>query len=636
MCRIAGIVNFNKSISTKDWTSLQACSPILEKGGPDAEGLRRNDKSAFLHRRLSIIDTSEAANQPFLSLNGRYQLLFNGEIFNYKELYTSHLAPKNIRLKTASDTEVLLHLFIEYGTAALELLSGFFALCFYDTEEHKAIIARDRFGKKPLVIFEDEDRFIFCSEMKGLMAFDISRKINPIALQLYFQLNYLPPHLSMLQNVRKLSPGHYLEFSSNGITEKSFYSTKIRTEEYNKMSYDEAKKTLIDKMRISVRERMIADVPLGAFLSGGIDSSVVVALAAQETDKLNTFSIGYKDNPVFDETKFAKLVAKKYNTQHQVFYLEETDYKEELFNILDYLDEPFADSSAIPQFILCKKTKKEVTVALSGDGGDEVFAGYNKHKAEWMFRNNKSFSGFAKVTAPIWNALPKTRNSFLGNKVRQMNKFSKGAQLSMKDRFFRWCSILDQKESFNLFSEKTQSLIKVNKVDEIQSEYTQKIQNQDLNEFLLADLNLVLPGDMLHKVDMMSMANALEVRSPFLDYKVVDFAFSIPETYKIDKNLKKRIVQDSFRSMLPEEIYNRPKQGFEIPLLEWFRTDLHSFIFDDLLEKEFVESQGIFDYAEIERIRKKLMSNNPEYIQATIWALIVFQYWYKKYDVSIN
>ncbi len=631
MCRIAGVINFRKELSDADWQALQSCSKILEKGGPDAAGFKRNEKAAFLHRRLSIIDTSTAANQPFVSQDGRFQFIYNGEIFNYKALYEKYLLPKGVMLKTSSDTEVLFELLKNYGSTCLQWLSGFFAFCFYDVQSHTALLARDRFGKKPMVVYQNDDKIIFASEMKAILAFDFDKIISPTAVQLYFRLNYLPPHLSILKQVYKLKPGHYIQLQASGVEEKAYYKTEKHPAEYKEHTYQQAKDMLIEKMAASVQERMIADVPLGAFLSGGIDSSVVVALAAQCTKHLNTFSIGYKNNPIFDETKYAKLVANKYQTNHEVFYLDEDDFKNEVFHLLDYLDEPFADSSAIPQYILCKQTRKKVTVALSGDGGDEVFAGYNKHKAEWLFRNNTLLTTFAKSTAPVWEKLPKSRNSALGNKIRQLNKFAKGAKLDMKERYFQWCSILAADEAMPLFAAAFARQINMQDAETIREQYSQHIQSNDFNEFLLADLNLVLPGDMLQKVDMMSMANSLEVRSPFLDFKVVDFAFSLPAEYKINKQLKKRIVQDAFRDMLPEEIYNRPKQGFEIPLLDWFRKDLYSYIFDDLLNEEFINQQGIFDFAQIEKLRDKLLSNNPEYVQATIWALVVFQHWYKKY-----
>jgi asparagine synthase (glutamine-hydrolysing) len=629
MCGILGTISFSKKKITLDEFKINLDK--LQQRGPDAVGIFENQQVFLAQRRLSIIDTSEGANQPFIDTSGNYVLVFNGEIFNFNELKKTKLSTFNIQYKTNSDTEVLMYLLIHYGTTCLNWLSGFFAFAFYNKTNNETLLARDRFGKKPLIIYQDDDQLIFGSELKALINLMPTKKINPNAVALYFQYNYIPPTLSVLEGVRKLKPGHFVTIKNNSIEESEYYKLAIKPENYNIHTYENAKLELVNLMQNAVRERMISDVPLGAFLSGGIDSSVVVALAAQETDKLKTYSIGFKDNPIFDETKYAQLVAKKYNTDHHAFYLDEKDYKDEVFNVLEYLDEPFADSSCIPQYILCKKTKKHVTVALSGDGADEMFAGYNKHKAEWTIRNNKLITFLAKAGNPIISTLPQNKNTKVGNFTRQLAKLSEGASMSKKDRFTRWSSILNIENTKSLFSDGFKNEINSKEVEQINSEYNKHIITNDFNEQLLADMNLVLPADMLHKVDMMSMANSLEVRSPFLDYKVVDFAFSIPPSFKIDKQLKKKIVQDAFREYLPEELYNRPKQGFEIPLLEWFRTDFSDYIFNDLLKKEFIEQQNIFNYKEIEKIKQKLYSDNPGYIVATIWALIVFQYWYKKY-----
>ncbi len=632
MCGIAGSYFFQKKqISVK---AFENALNNMSKRGPDAAGIFEDDKVQLGHRRLSIIDTSSGANQPLFDDSKNYVLVFNGEIFNYEELKKTKLEKYRHLFKTHSDSEVLLYLLIAYGTGCLPWLSGFFAFAFYDMKDHSLIIARDRYGKKPLVIFQDEEKMIFASELKAILPLMPEKEINTASVSLYFQYNYLPPEQSILKKVRKLKPGTCLSIKNNVVEEKCYYQLEIKPQLYDRFSYDTACNELVHLMSKSVEERMISDVPLGAFLSGGIDSSVVVALASQYTKKLNTFSIGYKDNPVFDETKYANLVAKKYNTDHEVFYLEEKDYKEEIYSILDYLDEPFADSSCIPTYILCKKTRQYVTVALSGDGGDEVFAGYNKHKAEYMIRKNKMMGLIAHYGSPLWNILPQNKNTRTGNYIRQIVKLSEGAGLSKGARHIRWSSILSTQNVQSLFSEDFRQKIQQNEAERINAGYAGMIQTEDFNEVLLTDMNLVLPGDMLHKVDMMSMANSLEVRSPFLDRQVVDFAFGLPAHFKIDDQLKKKIVQDAFRNYLPPELYNRPKQGFEIPLLEWFRNDLNDYIFNVLLEKNFIEEQNIFSYARIDELRQKLHSNNPGYVQATIWALIVFQHWYKKYYLS--
>lgn len=627
MCGILGAITHSPQLTSNRFREALLC---MHKRGPDAQGVFEDDSVYLGQVRLSIIDTSSGANQPFFDPTERYVLVFNGEIFNYRELKKSHLSTFDIPFKTQSDTEVLLHLLIRYGTACLPWLSGFFAFALYDRVEKRLILARDRFGKKPLYLYEDEQMCLFGSEMKSLMPLMPKRQLNKEAMALYFQLNYLPPTMCMLQGVRKIQPGQVMVHENNTWSSSFFYAIQIKPEQYKQYTYSEAQTKLRTLMEQSVQERLISDVPLGAFLSGGIDSSVVVALAAQHTNQLKTYSIGF-NNPLFDETPYAQLVAKQYQTDHHVFYLSENDYKEELYNILDYLDEPFADSSCIPQYILCKKTKEHVTVALSGDGGDEVFAGYNKHRAEWMIRNKPLMALAARTASPLLKQLPQNKNTRWGNIARQLVKLGDGAALSNRDRYIRWASILNRTDTLALFNPSVQANLNKVLIDNTLAKFTEPIQHNDFNEVLLADMHMVLPGDMLQKVDWMSMANSLEVRSPFLDYRVVDFAFGLPEQYKIDAGLKKKIVQDSFRSILPDALYNRPKQGFDIPLLDWFRTDLNDYIFNQLLHPDFIAEQGLFSNERIQWMRKKLHSANPGYVQATLWALIVFQHWYKKY-----
>jgi asparagine synthase (glutamine-hydrolysing) len=436
----------------------------------------------------------------------------------------------------------------------------------------------------------------------------------------------------MLQGVSKLPPGHYMQVNADGSREtKAYYELKCRPDLYGQYTYEEAQQQLVTRMDHAVQERMISDVPLGAFLSGGIDSSVIVALASRYTPKLNTFSIGYKDNPYFDETAYAALVAKKYNTAHEVFSLSNQDFLDHLYGVLDYIDEPFADSSAIPVYILSHMTRRHVTVALSGDGADEVFSGYNKHKAEWNIRRPSLAKSLIRNTAPLWRALPHSRNNKLTNLFRQLDRFAEGANLPTAERYWRWASFNTYAEASELLHQAKRDLADRTAMTVEKNELLSAIRSGDFNEILLTDVRLVLLSDMLVKVDLMSMANSLEVRSPFLDKKVVDFAFGLPSEYKIDGRMKKKIVQDAFRPLLPEELYNRPKHGFEIPLLGWFRKELWGLINDDLLSKPFIAEQGIFDPRAIEQLKQQLHSNNPEDSPATIWALIVFQYWWKKY-----
>jgi asparagine synthase (glutamine-hydrolysing) len=626
MCGIAGGFAFQPG-GKKYIDRIGRAIACLNHRGPDGEGIFVNETVALGHRRLSIIDTSAAANQPMLSQDRRYAIVFNGEIFNYKELQAKYFPQHTFQ--TTSDTEVFLELFIKIGPAAFSELRGFFAAAIYDKDSEEMYIARDRFGKKPLHVYQDGESLLFASELKSLFTFGIPREVNWQVLPYYFQLNYIPQPLSIIKSVRKLLPGHYLRITKDSVEDKEYYELKLRKQSYEELSYEEAQQKLVSLMDDSTRLRLIADVPLGAFLSGGIDSSVVVALAARHQQQLKTFSIGYKDHPFFDETHYAEMVSKKYKTQHTVFSLSNNDFLEHIEDVLDYMDEPFADSSSIPTYILSKHTRKHVTVALSGDGGDEVFAGYNKYKAEWNVMQHSLKKNIVRGLKPLWNKLPKSRNSKLTNTIRQLHRFAEGASLSAEDRYWRWASMMPSETAEKLFVENFSSNLNgKKKLNEI---FKWNISGNDLNEVLLADINLVLLGDMLVKVDTMSMANSLEIRSPFLDQEVVEFAFGLPSSYKIDAKMKKKIVQDAFRDMLPTELYNRPKQGFDIPLLGWLRKELWSKINDDLLADNFILEQGIFNLSTIQNLKRKLHSSNPEDTHETIWALIVFQHWWKKY-----
>ena len=632
MCGITGILAFNEKGRASLEKITDSCIS-LAKRGPDGGGIYQKENIALGHRRLSIIDTSNNAAQPMTDPSGRYTIIFNGEVFNYRELREEFFPDKG-DWHSGSDTEVLLHLFIKMGPGCLQHLAGFFALAIYDLQQQELFVARDRFGKKPLLYYQSENSFVFASEMKALLEMDIPKQINHTALLQYLQLNYTPQPSSMLQGVYKLQPGHYMKVKNGEAKSVAYYELKWNAAGASPISYNHACEELVETMSRSVKRRLIADVPLGAFLSGGIDSSVVVALASQHTNHLNTFSIGYKDNPFFDETAYANLVAKKYNTNHTVFSLTNQDFLEHIDNILAYIDEPFADSSAIPVYILSHHTRKHVTVALSGDGGDEVFAGYNKHQAEWRMRRAGLLNTLVKAGAPVWKMLPQSRNNKLTNIFRQLDRFASGSKLDVKERYWRWAGFQDQAQAASFLS--PQALANVD-AQRYQREKDHILRNLDgaaaIEDFLATDMELVLLSDMLTKVDLMSMANSQEVRSPFLDHEVVDFAFSLPTPYKVDGKMKKKIVQDAFRSYLPEELYNSPKKGFEIPLLDWFRKELRSLITGDLLNDEFIKAQGLFNVAAVQQLKSKLFSNNPGDAHATVWALVVFQSWWKKYFV---
>jgi asparagine synthase (glutamine-hydrolysing) len=624
MCGITGVVVLNKK-GEQALSKINASVNALIKRGPDGKGVFIHENTALGHRRLAIIDKSDAASQPFTDPSGRYTIIFNGEFFNYREC-REELTQKGMRLISHSDTEVLLRLFIERGPACLEKINGFFSFAVYDNQTRELFLTRDRYGIKPLLIYQDENIFAFASEMKALFAYDIPRELDKTSLFTYLQLNYIPSPASILKSVSKMEPGHYLTIRNGEVQVNCYYKIPYQEMIIPIPDYEKAKKKIFNLLETSVGNRLISDVPLGCFLSGGIDSSIITALAAKNTEHLKTFSIGYKDEPLYDETRYAKLLAKQFNTDHTVFSIGNEDLFENLYQVLDYMDEPFADSSALAVYILSKKTRKHVTVSLSGDGADELFGGYNKHTAEIKIRNQSALTALTTFTKPLWSRLPKSRNSAFGNKIRQLKKYNKGASLTPQERYWLWAGYADETTASQLLQTKyTESTYRNRKSSIL------KNLNADFNSVLLTDMNLILQSDMLAKVDSMSMANGLEVRVPFLDFNLVNYAFALPAKYKTSEKGSKLILKDTFRSLLPKEIMERRKHGFEVPLLKWFKTDLKTLITENLLSKKFIDEQGIFNYNAVHHLLEELFSVNPDDAVARVWGLIVFQYWWKKY-----
>jgi asparagine synthase (glutamine-hydrolysing) len=628
MCGIIGYVDFTNTAPKDLSQGLKA----LHRRGPDFQSQCQIDHVALGHARLSILDTSAAAHQPMTEAAGELTIVFNGEIFNYLELRAQLISQFQETFQTHSDTEVLLKLYKHHGIHFLNRLNGFWAFCIYDRRTKTTFIARDRYGVKPVLYCHTDQYFCFASELKGLITLGIKKDLDYDALFYYFQLNYIPAPQTIFSSVKKLLPGHYALIEKGQVELNSYYT--IDQKYLNKsveIDYPKAQSTLKKLLDESVERRMISDVPLGAFLSGGIDSSIISGIAASKVNQLNTFSIGFKDEPFFDETKYAQLTAKHFKTHHTVFSLSNQDLFEHLHEVLDYIDEPFADSSALAVFILSKFTRKEVTVALSGDGADEIFGGYNKHKASVYARQYAPLKNLFKAGMPILNQLPKSRQSFIGNTFRQAHRFAKGVSLSHAERYWRWCLFDDDTYAARLLDAK----LHMHHSKKIKAHYLAHFtESGNFNEELYADMGLVLQNDMLVKVDWMSMANSLEVRTPFLDYTIVDFAFQLPVKYKIEGGITKKILKETYRDFLPPELFHRPKHGFEVPLLKWFRTDLQSMICDDLLSASFIQEQGIFNPNTIEQLKTQLFSTHPGEIHAKIWALIVFQTWWKKYMIQ--
>jgi asparagine synthase (glutamine-hydrolysing) len=621
MCGIAAIVSFNDK-GKERFSRIAKCTNLLKHRGPDYQKYIIENTFAMAHARLSIIDLSEASNQPFTTHDNRFTIVYNGEIFNYKQL-KNQLQQSGHAFYTEGDVEVLINLYKEYGKDCLHKINGFFSFLLYDKQTQTFFAARDRFGVKPFYYYADENYFACSSELRTLKYITDCNTINKTALYTYLQLTYIPEKLSILENIHKIEPGDCLTIENNKIKKETYYSIKLPTE------YKEQKdvnKTFLTLLESAIEERLTSDVPVGCFLSGGIDSSVITAIAAQKNKNLQTFSIGFKNNSYFDESVYAEIIAKKYNTNHHTFYFEEKEAENEIENFLSATDEPFADSSAFNVYVLSKKTKKHVKVVLSGDGADELFAGYNKHRAEWMLRNQKLKTSLLKGASLISGMFPTFRNSKLSNRIRQINRFGDGAKLSAQERYWQWACFYEENKATELInlSQKEQK-----DFNELKNYYINTI-NDDYSSTLLADVNLVLPSDMLTKVDRMSMANALEVRNPFLDYRLVEFAFSLNTKHKIDTGIQKKVIKECCAHLLPKEILHRKKHGFETPIQKWLKGALKDKVEEYCLDRDFIEHQNLFDYKELKRITEKSLSANPGNPTSVVWSVLIFNYWYKQ------
>lgn len=640
MCGILGLVSPGGTGLPGKETFLQALDK-LEHRGPDDWGFEQSGPVLLGHRRLSILDLSPAGHQPMSDESGRFTLVFNGEIFNFREL-RSELEAGGIRFSSRSDSEVLLKSYVLHRERCLEKLNGFFAFSIYDRKENTLFLARDRYGIKPLYYYHHSDLFAFASEIRPLEHLVPSLDIDLSSLRLFLQLNYIPEPYSIYNGIRKLQAGHYLtlkldkkSFRESDFEEKVWYS--IHVPETYVVSESDYKESCLNIHRLldqAVERRLVSDVPVGCFLSGGLDSSIVTYLARKHVPQLHTFSLGFSGSEHFDETKYAAAVAAHCGTAHTEFKIGAPEALSALNDLLNHLDEPFADSSALAVFILTREARKRVTVALSGDGSDEVFAGYHKHRAEWL--NGSMYGGtksLIRLASLVSNPLAGSRNNPVSNKLRQLHRFADGIGLDWPERYWRWCSISTDHAASALLQPDV-----VASTDEETKKriawLTRHCQGiPDFNKNLLNDCAMVLPGDMLTKVDRMSMSNSLEVRLPFLDKTVVDFAFRLHSSYKIDGKTQKRILKDAFREHLPEQVFNRTKKGFEIPLSEWLHGPLRP-VLTELFQSEEFKKSRIFSAIQVQALTASFSKKQSGDSAARLWALLVFQLWNQKRTIN--
>jgi asparagine synthase (glutamine-hydrolysing) len=630
VCGIAGVMARRKGVEPY-LERLDRATDRLHARGPDFSDRFVAGGVALGHRRLAIIDTTAAGNQPMTDDTGRYTIVYNGEVYNYRDL-RRRLQQEGVRFVSQSDSEVMLKLFIARGPSALDEVNGFFAFAVFDRDRGSLFLARDRLGIKPLYYYEDDEVFLFGSELKSILAFDVPKEIDEISLFQYLQVNYVPAPHTILRGVKKLEPGCCIETNGDETRVHRYYKVAIRSgSTESPRSYDDAVERVRSLLDDAVRLRLVADVPLGAFLSGGLDSTVIAALAARHVSRLQTFSIGYADEAFFDETPDAFAAARTIGTDHTVFRLTSRDLYDHLYEALDYFGEPFSDPSALAVIILSRRTREHVKVALTGDGADELLGGYNKHYAEYRARRGGASVALVKALSPLWNALPVSRDSTVANKIRQLRRFARASRMSAAGRYWHWCSSTTESDARRVLGTAAGGGF----FDEYRRRVGEAVGNirddGGMNDVFLADVRLVLPNNMLHKVDSMSMASSLEVRVPYLDHRFVELCFSLPSDYKIAGGTRKRILRDAFAPVVPERVLRKPKHGFDVPLMKWFRTDLRPLIADELLADDFVAAQGVFEAGAIRSLKRRLFSSRPGDIAPLVWSLIVFQYWWKKY-----
>lgn len=625
MCGIVGITSRKRQIL--DERILETMNNCIVHRGPDEAGFYVNESVGLAMRRLSIIDLG-SGQQPIFNADKTRVIVFNGEIYNFQELRKS-LEKRGHRFYTNSDTEVIIHLYDEYGVDCVQHLRGMFAFAIWDTREKSLFIARDRVGKKPLLYsHQPNGDLIFASEFTALLAHpQVSREIDPEAINNYFSYNCIPAPQTAFQQIRKLEPAHWLRWKNGEIETKRYwlpdFSRKIKITEAE--AIDETTRIL----REATRLRMISEVPLGAFLSGGVDSSIVVALMAQESSQpVKTFSIGFEEQD-FSELKYARKVAESVGAEYHEFIVK-PNALEILPTLVEHYGEPYADSSAIPTYYVARETRKFVTVALNGDGGDESFAGYERY--------------VAMKFAELYNRLPKLVRGaliempanliqtpgFKKSRVSDAKRFLQAANFPQAERYFRWVSIFNHESKIELYTQKFAEGVNLEAPAEVIDRWFAASNGAGiLDKTLLTDQMTYLPNDLLVKVDIASMAVSLEARSPLLDHKVMEFAASLPENLKMHRFTTKSLLKKVAAQLVPPEVIFRRKMGFGVPIGNWFRGEMKSFVREILLSEKSLQ-RGIIKPEMIEKYVTEHLDAKHDHAHR-IWTLLMLELWFQRF-----
>ena len=602
--------------------------------GPDDEGTYLAKDVALGTRRLSIIDLP-GGHQPLSNEDGSIWIAYNGEAFNFPEV-RAELAGRGHLFKTRADTEAFVHAYEEWGENFLERFRGMFALALWDSRKRRLLLARDRIGIKPLYYALLKDgTLVFGSELKSLIVHPgLERKLDLKALDLFLTLEYIPAPHSIFQGIRKLPAGHLLIYQDGRIDIRKYWDiegdgTAASSGGEPPSSPEEAADMLYGLLKESVKLRLISDVPLGAFLSGGIDSSCIVGLMRElGASPLKTFSIGFQDR-TYDELAYARRIAKKFSTEHQEFVIQPRAL-ELTEKLIRHLDEPFGDFSIFPTYLVSQLAREQVKVILSGDGGDEIFGGYEHYQAQAL-AGRPVYRAAAWALRPLLRLRPpSSKKKGFWNKLR---RFVQGLDLPPAARHLRWMMFLSPEQKKRLYApgfweaaERKKNILD----EEPWAGLFSRLRAFDpLNAELFLDLKTYLPDDILVKVDRMSMAVSLEARVPLLDHKVVEYAFSLPGAWKLRGGTTKWIFKKTMERLLPAEIIHRPKEGFSIPIKHWLRTDLRDMLLDHLSEAR-IAREGLFHYPAVKRLIEAHLAGRENYSHQ-LWALLVFEVWKENY-----
>ncbi len=625
MCGIVGFINGDLSSANRNILTMM--NEAIHHRGPDEDGFYLNENIGLAMRRLSIIDLS-GGQQPIYNQDKTKSIVFNGEIYNFQELRQS-LEKGGHRFYTNSDTEVIIHLYDEYGTDCVQHLRGMFAFAIWDEREKSLFLARDRVGKKPLLYSHlPNGSLVFGSEFQALLKHpDISRDVDYTAIHHYLSFAYVPAPLTAYKKIHKLKPGHWLLWKNSEIKIEHYwqpdFSKKI------KISEREAEEETLRLLREAVKLRLISEVPLGAFLSGGVDSSVIVALMAeQSTTPVKTFSIGFEEQD-FSELKYARMVAEHVGAEHNEFIVK-PDALEVLPTLVKHYGEPYADPSAIPTYYVARETRKHVTVALNGDGGDESFAGYERYAAMALAERYLKLPKILRksIIEKMVNFVPtsETRRS----RARDLKRFFETASSPRVERYFRWMSVIKREMKEELYTEQFHyERASKESINFLQPWYAKANGIGVIDATMMTDQQTYLPDDLLVKVDIASMANSLEARSPLLDHHVIEFAATLPENLKLHGITSKYLLKKIAAKLVPPKAVYRRKMGFGVPVGSWFRGALEPFLRETLLSEKSL-ARGLFRPETVSRFVAQHTSGERDFTYQ-LWTLLMLELWFEQF-----